>query len=65
MKSKLSIAAAATVLIASTASAAVAFRGGHVQRRECDWGASSVTATYEHGRWVESQPVVSGCVPNP
>jgi hypothetical protein len=62
VKKRLSIAAAAAVLVASTASAAVAFRGGHGRAHDCEWGASSVTATYENGQWVESQPAVSGCV---
>jgi hypothetical protein len=31
----------------------------------CTWGASSVTATFENGRWVESQPETSGCVQQP
>jgi hypothetical protein len=31
----------------------------------CNWGASSVTASYENGQWVVSEPETSGCIPKP
>jgi hypothetical protein len=31
----------------------------------CTWGASSVTASYENGHWVVSEPQTSGCIPKP
>jgi hypothetical protein len=30
---------------------------------DCTWGASSVTAELVDGRWVESEPATSGCIP--
>ncbi len=30
---------------------------------DCTWGASSVTAEFVDGRWVESTPETSGCIP--
>jgi hypothetical protein len=30
---------------------------------DCTWGASSVTAELVDGRWVESKPATSGCIP--
>ena len=32
----------------------------------CTWGASSMTAEVsDDGRWVESEPQTSGCIPPP
>ena len=30
---------------------------------DCTWGASSMTAELVDGRWVESEPATSGCIP--
>ena len=30
---------------------------------DCTWGASTVTAEVVDGRWVESTPATSGCIP--
>jgi hypothetical protein len=32
-------------------------------KRDCTWGASSITAEYVNGQLVESQPVTTGCIP--
>jgi hypothetical protein len=29
----------------------------------CSWGASSVTARFENGRWIVGAPTVTGCAP--
>jgi hypothetical protein len=31
----------------------------------CSWGASSITASYEDGQFVESKPQTSGCTSGP
>ena len=32
-------------------------------KRSCDWGASSVTAHFENGKWVVGPPTTTGCAP--
>jgi hypothetical protein len=32
-------------------------------KRDCTWGASSITAEYVNGQLVESQPQTTGCIP--
>jgi hypothetical protein len=50
--------ACACVLLLLSAAAAPAQRSD-----DCTWGASSVTAQEVNGRWVQSEPVTSGCIP--
>jgi hypothetical protein len=43
----------------------LAFTGASASgaKRDCTWGASSMTAEYVNGQLVESQPETSGCIP--
>jgi len=56
-RAKLTVAAAALLMVASCAGAAGA-------QQECSWGASSITASYENGRTIVSKPQTSGCTPS-
>jgi hypothetical protein len=56
-RGKLAVGAAALFVVASCASAAEA-------QQECSWGASSITASYENGRMIVSEPQTSGCTPS-
>jgi hypothetical protein len=56
-RGKLTVAAAALFVVASCAGAAGA-------SQECSWGASSITASYENGRMIVSEPQTSGCTPS-
>jgi len=50
------LAAGLTLSIASA-------RGASHDDGSCTWGASSITAQFVDGKFVESQPVTTGCVP--
>ena len=47
----------ALLMVASCAGAAGA-------QQECSWGAFSITASYENGRMIVSEPQTSGCTPS-
>jgi hypothetical protein len=55
-------AAAGIVLVLATANAGGAAKTPP-KRPSCSWGASSVTARYEDGKWVVGPPTTTGCVP--
>jgi hypothetical protein len=55
-------AAAGIVLVLATASAGGAAKTPPA-KRSCSWGASSVTARFEDGKWVVGTPTTTGCVP--
>ena len=50
------------LVAAVTLSSAQATSGKHGETT-CTWGASSITAQFVDGKFVESQPVTTGCAP--
>jgi hypothetical protein len=63
LRGKLMIAVAAAFVVAACVGSDGAGPAGAQQ--ECTWGASSITATYENGQWIESAPATSGCTSGP
>jgi hypothetical protein len=49
------------VIAVCAASAGASMVKGSSGYADCSWGASSITASYENGQVVESQPETSGC----
>jgi hypothetical protein len=56
-------AAAGIVIVLATASAGGAAKTPAAKRQSCSWGASSVTARFEDGKWVVGPPTTTGCEP--
>jgi hypothetical protein len=53
------------VIAACLASAGASSVRRSADDRVCAWGASSITASFEDGRWVVSQPQTTGCTSRP
>jgi hypothetical protein len=52
----------AVLAIAACAASAGASRTEEPSGGECRWGASSITASYDSGQLVVSEPQTTGCV---
>ena len=61
---KLAAAVGMLFVIAACAASAGASNVRHTDR-DCTWGASSITASFENGSWVVSQPQTTGCTSPP
>jgi hypothetical protein len=56
-------AAAGIVIVLAGAGSAGGAAKTPPAKRSCSWGASSVTAHFEDGRWVVDPPTTTGCAP--
>jgi hypothetical protein len=65
VKKLVTIIGVVSVITAGAASAGASMIHGSRAHPNCTWGASSVTATYEHGQLVVSKPATSGCTSLP
>jgi hypothetical protein len=59
----LGAAAGIVIVLAGAASTGGAAKAPPAKRSSCSWGASSVTARFEDGRWVVGPQTTTGCVP--
>jgi hypothetical protein len=60
---RLGAAAGIVVVLAGAGSAGGAAKVRPTKPAACSWGASSVTAHFEDGRWVVEPPATTGCEP--
>jgi hypothetical protein len=61
MKRPLLLVLACLVIVLTVAAGSAPAKRGD----ECTWGASSVVVEQVNGRYVQSAPETTGCIPNP
>jgi hypothetical protein len=61
LRKLLAVIGALFVIAVCATSAGASMIQGSSDYADCSWGASSITASDENGRVVESQPETSGC----